>query len=96
MTGLISLEVILEQHVRLFRGAMDAEFVFMDDSTRLHRANIITECLQSEDMTCMDWPAFSPDLNPVQHVWSMLGRRVAARKPPPTCLPELLRALLDE
>ncbi|GBL71966.1 hypothetical protein AVEN_115011-1 [Araneus ventricosus] len=26
----------------------------------------------------------------------MLGRRIAARKPPPTCLPELRRALLDE
>ncbi|GFU46685.1 transposable element Tc3 transposase [Trichonephila clavipes] len=26
----------------------------------------------------------------------MLGRRIEARRPPPTCLPELRRALLDE
>ncbi|GFY08673.1 uncharacterized protein TNCV_811061 [Trichonephila clavipes] len=26
----------------------------------------------------------------------MIGRRVTARQPPPTCLPELRRALLDE
>ncbi|GFW04216.1 DDE_3 domain-containing protein [Trichonephila clavipes] len=26
----------------------------------------------------------------------MLGRRIAARQPPPTCLPELRRVLLDE
>ncbi|GFV35909.1 transposable element Tcb1 transposase [Trichonephila clavipes] len=26
----------------------------------------------------------------------MLGRRIAALQPPPTCLPELRRALLDE
>ncbi|GFT78206.1 transposable element Tcb2 transposase [Trichonephila clavipes] len=26
----------------------------------------------------------------------MLGRRIAARQPPPSCLPELRRALLDE
>ncbi|GFV76438.1 transposable element Tcb2 transposase [Trichonephila clavipes] len=26
----------------------------------------------------------------------MLGRRIAARQPPPTCQPELQRALLDE
>ncbi|GFW35244.1 transposable element Tcb1 transposase [Trichonephila clavipes] len=44
----------------------------------------------------MDWPAFSPDLNPIKHVWDKLGRRIAARQPPPTCLPELRRALLDE
>ncbi|GFW65864.1 transposable element Tcb1 transposase [Trichonephila clavipes] len=33
--------------------------------------------------------AYSPDLNPIEHVWDMLGRRIAARPPPPTCLPEL-------
>ncbi|GFS66096.1 transposable element Tcb1 transposase [Trichonephila clavipes] len=44
----------------------------------------------------MDWPAYSPDLNPIEHVWDMLGRRIAARQPPPTCLPELRRALIDE
>ncbi|GFT61602.1 transposable element Tcb1 transposase [Trichonephila clavipes] len=57
MTGLIYRNVILEQHVRLFRGAMGAEFLFVDDNTRPHRANIVDECLQSEDITRMDWPA---------------------------------------
>ncbi|KFM62800.1 Transposable element Tcb1 transposase, partial [Stegodyphus mimosarum] len=96
MTTQIYRDVILEQHVRLFRGAMGAQFVFMDDNDRPHRANIVRECLQSEDITRMDWPAFSPDLNPVEHEWDMLGRRVAARQPPPTCLPELRRVLLFE
>ncbi|GFX78153.1 transposable element Tcb1 transposase [Trichonephila clavipes] len=68
----------------------------MDDNARPHRANIVDECLQSEDITRMHWPAYSPDLNPIEHVWDMLGRRIAARQPPPTCLPELRRALLDE
>ncbi|GFU27433.1 transposable element Tcb1 transposase [Trichonephila clavipes] len=35
-------------------------------------------------------------VNPIEHVWDMLGRRIAAHQPPPTCLPELWRALLDE
>ncbi|GFS95859.1 transposable element Tcb1 transposase [Trichonephila clavipes] len=49
-------DVILEQHVRLLRGAMGAEFPFMDDNARLHYANIIDECLQLEDITRSDWP----------------------------------------
>ncbi|GFT70996.1 transposable element Tcb2 transposase [Trichonephila clavipes] len=41
MTGHIYRDVSLEQHVRLFRGAMGAEFLFMDDNDRPHRANIV-------------------------------------------------------
>ncbi|GFV99503.1 transposable element Tcb1 transposase [Trichonephila clavipes] len=91
----ICRDVILEQYVHLFRGYMGAEFVFIDDNARPHRANIVNECLQSEDITRINWPAFSLE-NPVQPVWDMLGRRVVARQPPPTCLPEHRRALLDE
>ncbi|GFU04421.1 transposable element Tcb2 transposase [Trichonephila clavipes] len=82
-TGHIYRDVILEQHVRLLRGPMGAEFLLMDDNARPHRANIVDECLQSENITRMDWPAYSPDLNPILHVWDMLGRRIAARHPPP-------------
>ncbi|GFX10967.1 transposable element Tcb2 transposase [Trichonephila clavipes] len=96
LTGHIYRDVILEQHVRLFRGTMGTEFLFMDDNARPHRANIVDECLQSEDIIRMDWLAYSPDLNSIQQVWDMLGRRIAARQPPATSLPELRRALLHE
>ncbi|GFU38948.1 DDE_3 domain-containing protein [Trichonephila clavipes] len=46
---------------------MGAEFLFMDDNARPHCANIVDECLQSEDIIRMDCPAFSPDLNPIEH-----------------------------
>ncbi|GFY19887.1 transposable element Tcb1 transposase [Trichonephila clavipes] len=85
MTGHSYQYVILEQHVHffLFRGAMGTEFLFMDDNVRPHRANIVNECLRSEDITRMDWPAYSPDLNPIEHVWNMLGRQIATRQPLP-------------
>ncbi|GFX53868.1 transposable element Tcb1 transposase [Trichonephila clavipes] len=54
MTGHTYLDVILEQHVRLLRGAISAEFLFMDDNARSHCANIVDECFQSEDITRMD------------------------------------------
>ncbi|GFU56032.1 transposable element Tcb1 transposase [Trichonephila clavipes] len=57
----------------LFCGSMGAEFLFMDDNARPQRANIVDERFQSEDITRMDCPAYSPDLNPIQHVWDMLG-----------------------
>ncbi|UYV78662.1 hypothetical protein LAZ67_16002320, partial [Cordylochernes scorpioides] len=44
----------------------------------------------------MDWPARSPDLNPIEHVWDALGRRIRARHPSPRTLVELRTALLEE
>ncbi|GFT28069.1 transposable element Tc3 transposase [Trichonephila clavipes] len=56
----------------------------------------VDKCFQSEDITSMDWSAYSPDLNPIEHVWDMLSRRIATCQTPPTWLQELRRALLDE
>ncbi|GFV69837.1 transposable element Tc1 transposase [Trichonephila clavipes] len=51
----------------------------MDGNARLHRTLAVEELLESEDITRRDWPAYSPDLNPIEHVWDALGRRIAAR-----------------
>ncbi|GFU79114.1 transposable element Tcb1 transposase [Trichonephila clavipes] len=68
MTSDIYRDVILEQHVRMFPGAMSAEFLFMDANALPHHENFVDECLQSEDIIHMNWPAYSPDLNPIEHV----------------------------
>ncbi|GFT78393.1 transposable element Tcb1 transposase [Trichonephila clavipes] len=95
MTGLMNWDVILKQHVRLFRGAMGAEFLFMDDNAHPHRANIVDECLQSENITRTDWPAYSSDLNLIEHVWDVLGRQLQSINSIPPVYPEL-EALLYE
>ncbi|GFW81246.1 transposable element Tcb2 transposase [Trichonephila clavipes] len=42
------------------------------------------------------WPALSPDLSPIEHVWDFLGRRLAVRTLPPVTIRELRWAMQDE
>ncbi|GFW81903.1 transposable element Tc1 transposase [Trichonephila clavipes] len=77
-------------------GAMGLQFLFMDDNAPCHRTVAAEQLLESEDIERMDWPARSPDLNPIQHVWDFLGRRLAARTLPPVTIRELRLALQDE
>ncbi|GFV13669.1 transposable element Tcb2 transposase [Trichonephila clavipes] len=54
-------------YVRLFRGAMGLQFLLMDDNAPCHRTVAAEQLLESEDIERMDWPARSPDLNPIEH-----------------------------
>ncbi|GFU99199.1 transposable element Tcb2 transposase [Trichonephila clavipes] len=87
---------ILLPYVRLFRGAMGLQFLFMDDNAPCHRTVAAEQLLESEDIERMDWPARSPDLNPIEHVWDFLGRRLTARTLPPVTIREFRLALQDE
>ncbi|GFW39722.1 transposable element Tcb2 transposase [Trichonephila clavipes] len=87
---------ILLPYVRLFRSAMGLQFLFMDDNAPCHRTVAAEQLLESEDIKRMDWPERSPDLNPIEHVWDFLGRRLAARTLPPVTIRELRLALEDE
>ncbi|GFS50832.1 transposable element Tcb2 transposase [Trichonephila clavipes] len=68
----------------------------MDENCRPHRANLVEDFLFEEGIVRMEWPACSPDMNPIEHVWDALGRRVSGRQPHPQTLQELEKALLEE
>ncbi|GFU62522.1 transposable element Tc3 transposase [Trichonephila clavipes] len=61
-----------------------------------HQILAAEQLLESEDIERMDWPARSPDLNTIKHVWDFLGRRLAACTLPPSTIRELRLALQDE
>ncbi|GFU41764.1 transposable element Tcb2 transposase [Trichonephila clavipes] len=96
MTGQRYIDEVLLPHVRLFRGAVGDKFVFMDDNSTCHRTLAVQDCLDSEGIQRLVWPARSPDLNPIENVWDALGRQVPGRNYPTTNKNTLIRALTEE
>ncbi|GFX17453.1 transposable element Tcb2 transposase [Trichonephila clavipes] len=61
--------------------------IFQRDNARCHMARVSQDCLRT--VTILLWPARSPDLSPIEHIWDHLGQRVGH----PTSLHKLVEKL---
>ncbi|GFV98971.1 transposable element Tcb2 transposase [Trichonephila clavipes] len=81
MTAQRYVHDILQPHVPLMQWLLGA--IFQQDNFRPYTARVSQDCLRT--ITTLPWPARSPDLFLIEHIWDHLGRRVGH----PTILNEL-------
>ena len=61
-------KVILKKHfVTILRTAINQPALFMQDNTPCHTPKSVKTFLFEEDVTFMEWPAQSPDMNPIEN-----------------------------
>lgn len=72
------------------------DFVFQHDNARIHTSQITKEFLSDQNINVMDWPALSPDLNPIENLWGILSRKVYADGKQYHSVQELKKAIIKE
>uniref|UniRef100_A0A8C7WSD7 Tc1-like transposase DDE domain-containing protein n=1 Tax=Oryzias sinensis TaxID=183150 RepID=A0A8C7WSD7_9TELE len=59
-------------------------------------ARICTQFLEAENIPVLAWPAYSPDMSPIEHVWDALDRRIQQRVPVPANIQQHRTAIEEE
>ena len=52
------------------------EYLFMDDNAPVHRAHTVENYKDQNEVTSMEWPAQSPDLNIIENIWLYMKREL--------------------
>ena len=70
--------------------------ILMQDGATSHTARTTRALLQQQNVNVLPWASKSPDLNPIEHIWDELGRRVYRGPNAPTNQRELHNRLMQE
>lgn len=87
------LDTVVRPHFQANAGQRP---ILMDDNVPAHRARIVEQYKATNGITGMEWPALSPDLNPIEHVWDYLQRSLNNYQPPISTLAQLRNVLVQK
>jgi transposase len=62
----------------------------MHDNAPCHTSKVVKDYLAESGVEFLEWPAFSPDLNPIENVWAWIKYKLYTEFPPATSEKELI------
>ena len=63
--------------------------VLQQDNARPHTSSVAKNALADNNVEFLQWPARSPDLSPIEHIWDVIQRKLNIDYPPSVNLDQL-------
>lgn len=82
------LEDCLLKTIRLYK-LKSKDIIFQQDNDPKHKAERVQEWLSKRSFEVLEWPAQSPDINPIEHLWAMIKRKLNEYEQPPNGMIQL-------
>nr|CAH7720054.1 unnamed protein product [Callosobruchus chinensis] len=96
MTGTYYLQNIINAIVQSLRNEIGDQFILVDDNARPHRTTAVQQALENGNIARLEWPAMSPDMNPIERLWNYVSRAMFNRNSTPRSTQELIVAATEE
>ena len=95
MTAQRYIDVVLRPVVVPFLQRQPRGSILQHDNARHQVARMTRDYLEDANVTVLPWPANSPDMNPIEHLWDHLDRHLRQLVPLPGNRQELEQALIN-
>jgi DDE superfamily endonuclease len=80
--GGVNRFVILDLYRRILPTLLaDPRSIFQQDNAPSHTAHIVRDYIASLGREIMIWPPYSPDLNPIENLWTLLKQKIYQIRP---------------
>ena len=96
VTGAVHAKLLEEHVIPSFKSIFArGGGIFQQDNAPVHTAKVSRKIFAAKRVKVLPWPAYSPNLNPIENLWSIMETQLRSHNSP-FSLPELINAVRNE